>query len=210
MSRILFENRRCGTLLLTDYGTQNSVFQQVLDVRKRDENEHCELPWDTYSHHYLLANNDQAVGAISLTVMREGAIDCQAHYPQSLLTKYGNQIETAYAFHILSSGQNAFNSVIRMFRSIWRDRLPHGSRLHLVNATGTLIDRYQAIGYTPIPNAIFTHPRLLTPSVPMILPADPNHRSICQQLFTEIASPLSLADVQQACNLTNDTPEACQ
>lgn len=208
MSRILFKNGQRGVVLLADYGNKNSVFQRVLSVRKRGDAECRELPCDSYSHHFLLVKKSHAVGVISVTAMRDGTIDCEDHYPKPLLDKYGKWLETAYAFHILESGRPAFSSVIRMVRAIWKDRLPQGSRLHLVNATGPLIGRYKAMGYTLIPNATFMHPRLSTLTVPMVLPADPNRRSVCQQLFTDISSPLSLADVAQACTPTEYTSEA--
>lgn len=195
MSHILFENRSRGVLLHSDFGCKNSVFEQVRALRRHAGNKFDKIPCDDYSSHYLLVAKSSPVGAISLTALRDGPIDCLSAYPPKIISEFGDVIEAAHSFAILGDRRSAFHSLIRMIRATCRVRLETGIRLQMVNATGGLVSRYESLGYFPLSSWAFTHDRLGTPSIPMFLPADPTRDSVCRRQFQQIEQPLPIDEV---------------
>lgn len=195
--RIIFSDVSTGSALATDFGIADPLFADVRSLRNLSGSE-SSTEFDAYSHHYVLYQHRLPVGTVAVTRCSDGPIDCQSHYPPRLLQSFGSAIETAFGFSILPHDCSGYLTLRRLMRAVWEDRLPAGSRLHLINATGPLVRVYQKFGYVPIDAARFEHPRLKTPSVPMLLPADPDRPSFCRDLFQQIDRPLKLEVVLEA------------
>ncbi len=207
--KLLFQNKGTGISLFTDFGTENATFQDALSVRLNnvslDRTQHEPLnlksDFDSHSHHYVLYQQLRPVGTVTITGVRDGLIDCHEYYPPPLLAQLGHLTDSASHFRIRAHAECGYQTLRRVIREIWIDRLASGSRLNIVNVTTERLKGYLAIGYRRLPVPIFVHPRLKTESHTMVLAADPTARSFIQDLLQDIDNPLTL---QSVVNLLSD------
>lgn len=191
-----------------DYGRVEDVdlFFDILQVRNEvyqsKDISSLIFAFDSYSDQYRLSLGGDPSGCLTVTRALEGEIDCFEFYPESILETYHEQIVSALKFRILNTVFKNLHAHSRMLsstlvRTAWQDQLNKGARLDLINVERSYIPYYRRMGYHLIDDSNFTHPILGTDSYCMFLPADPNIKSIAQDLFQQADNPLYLEDVQR-------------
>lgn len=194
--------------LSIDYGRVDDVdlFFDILQVRnevyKLADFTSLIFPFDKYSDQYRLSLEDRPSGCLTVTRALEGEIDCSEYYPEALLETFHEEIVSALKFRILNTVFKDLHAHSRMLsstlvRTAWQDQLNKGARLDLINVERSYIPYYRRMGYHLIEDSNFTHPTLGTDSYCMFLPADPNSKSIAQDLFQQADRPLYLDEVQR-------------
>ncbi len=199
--RQLYANEEQNLAILSDFGTDNTLFESVLSVREAG-NQRAEIfSFDHYSNHYVLFDGAEAIGTLTVTRNRDGEVDCRQHYPDQIFQRFGDQILSGCKLRILPNRTTGMFALRLMFREGWRDQVASGVHLDVINVHRRLVPFYRRIGYLQIKGADFIHPTLGTDSVVMYLPADPCLRSFCRDIFEAAESPLRAADVQRALEL---------
>ena len=201
--KMLFQNKDSGISFFTEFGTENSTFQDALSVRADDHSldgatadpASQETEFDRYSQHYVLYHGMKPVGTASVTRVQDGLIDCQEYYPQRLLAQLGHLTDSASHLRIRGSEGRSYRTFRRVIREIWKDRLASGTRLNIINVTTERLRGYRAMGYHRLPVPVFIHPRLKTESHTVVLATDPTLRSFIQDFVQKIDQPLPLQSV---------------
>ncbi|WP_372726210.1 hypothetical protein [Novipirellula sp.] len=199
--RFLFEDHSLGLTITRDFGTDNQVHEQVMQVRREGGGE-SSFAFDSYSFHYSMLYDGQPVGAMTATRPVDGEVDCADVYSPQLMTRYHDCLVSTCKFRINRSGCSSLKTLRTMVREFWRDQVNLGSRLNLINADKKLASFYQRIGYEVIEGSNFIHPTLGTDSIVMMMSADPHRRSFCTDIFASLDDILPMQDVVTSCYAT--------
>ncbi|TWU26902.1 hypothetical protein Pla52o_07580 [Novipirellula galeiformis] len=198
--RFLFEDVTLGLTIARDFGTENRVHEQVMQVRREGGGEQEYFDFDSYSFHYSLLYEGQPVGAMTATRPVDGAIDCSDVYAPQLMTRYHDCLVSTCKFRINRSGCSSLKTLRTMVREFWRDQVSVGSRLNLINADKKMVAFYQRMGYCVVEGSDFIHPTLGTDSVVMMMSADPTRKSFCTDIFSNLDDVLSMDEVITTCS----------
>ncbi len=186
-----------GLVLVSAFGTDNSVYEDVLQVRVG--NSPC-FEFDDYSHHYVLRNGYTLIGSMTITRNIDGPVDCRSLYPKSLFQEFGATLISTCKFRVIKGAHNGFRTLRNLIREVWLHQTRDGMRLDLINSTLENVRFYNRIGYTAIKNSEFRHPTLGTDSIAMFMPTDPSVRSFIQKQCARLSDPLRLSTVQKVVN----------
>ena len=190
-----------GMTVETAKGTNTDTYESVCRVRHSAGRSHrTSFCFDEYSHHYSLSIDHQAIAALTVTRLIDGAIDCQEHYPTNMLIRFRALIGSACKLCVdqqLSRSKSLGRSVSRaLVRAAIRHQLQLGMRLDIINLVPAMVPYYRRLGYRLIQRPDFVHPSLGTASKVMWLAADAATPSIHQDLFQKITNPLPSASVE--------------
>lgn len=185
----------------TDKGVDTHVYESVCKVRwSVGRSQKTRYTFDEYSHHYLLSVNAQPVAGLTVTRLMDGPIDCQEHYPLEMLVRFRDLIGSACKLCIdqrRSPSKSLGRSASRLLvRAAIGHQVELGMRLDLINLVPAMVPYYRRLGYRLIEASDFVHPSLGTASKVMWLAADPDTRSVHQDLFQVITNPLPSASVE--------------
>jgi len=186
-----------GLVLESAFGTENSVYPDILQVRIGNN---PRFQVDQYSHHYLLRNDTEPIGSMTITRNVDGPVDCQSLYPKSLFQEFGAMLISTCKFRVIKGAHNGFRTLRNLIREVWLHQTRDGMRLDLINSTIENVRFYNRIGYTVIKNSEFRHPTLGTDSIAMFMATDPSIRSFIQKQCVGLSNPLRLSTVQKVIN----------
>ncbi len=150
---------------------------------------------DEHSEHYSARLGDRLVGALRVTRAAAGPLDCEEHYPPSLLHQWRSLLTSAGSFAVDASVSPELRVARRLIEFAWLDQLPRGSRLDVINVHERAITYYGILGYELLADSFFIHPRLGTPSHVMVFPAAPLLCSPLAHLFEQLTDPFSVSDL---------------
>ncbi|WP_404310788.1 N-acyl amino acid synthase FeeM domain-containing protein [Neorhodopirellula lusitana] len=185
------------------FGTVNDVFTQLRNVRGGTDSSPCEFDFDSYSYHYGLFVNDQAVGTMTVTRAADGIIDCEDLYPGDAIQRYRQVLASPCKFRINSGMHSTLRTLRLMLREAWRDQLTHGTRVVVINAEKLLVRFYNRMGFDVIDNSQFVHPLLGTNSICMSMRADPETDNHFADLFATVDTPIDREHWVDACKQTS-------
>lgn len=186
-----------GLILESAFGTENHTYANILKIRIGND---PRFEVDAYSHHYLLRNDTEAIGAMTITRNVDGPIDCRSLYPESLFREFGTKLISTCKFRVTKGAHNGIATLRSMIREVWLHQTRDGMRLDLINSTLENVRFYNRIGYTSIKSSEFRHPKLGTESIAMFMATDPSVRSFIQKQCAGLSNPLRLSTVQRVVN----------
>ena len=199
--RFLFHDDALNLTITRDFGTDNQVHEQVMQVR-RDGGGESFFDFDSYSFHYSLLYDGQPVGAMTATRPSDGEIDCSHVYSPQIMSRYHDRLVSTCKFRINRHSGSSLKTLRTMVREFWRDQVHLGSRLNLINADKKLAPFYQRIGYHAVEGSDFIHPTLGTDSIVMVMSADPQRKSFCTDIFVTLDNILPMEEVVTTCRVS--------
>ncbi|MEM6363164.1 MAG: hypothetical protein AAF539_05150 [Planctomycetota bacterium] len=177
------------------YGNSGWDFDRVCHVRQSVAGE-SEFNFDRYSHHYLFENQGEPVGVMTVHRAEDGDLDCQSYYPEALVQQFRTSLVSVCKLRFLRDSRCPSSCLRSLIRAAWRHQLPRGIRFAILNTETSLAPFYRRIGFRRLDGFDFVHPQLGTDSQVMLMAADPDVRSFCNDLFRQIADPVCL---EQGC-----------
>lgn len=184
-------------------GTEHPLYQSVQTIR-RDGSEIVSYDFDQYSNHYVLFSSGLPLGTLTVHEARAGELDCQPFYPQRLLRDRQDQVAGACKMRIRRGATAPIEALRSLIRGAWLDLVERGIRVTIANSEPRLSAFYRRIGFSYIPGYDFVHPQLGTASQVLIMAADPDHRSYCQDDFSLVTNPVSQREIIQLCDRSHE------
>lgn len=179
---------RDGLKLWRCYGAEDEIYREVCKVRVANGAKlpHCEF--DSYSYHYALMDGKQTVGVMTITRPDDGTVECEAYYPQTLLSVFREDLLTSCRFMMLPSAKSGYSLLRWMTTSVWKDHVGLGCRGAVINVQDEMVLFYRRMGFRVLDGFAFTHPALGTSSQVMTLRADPMKQPFFREAFEQLKS----------------------
>lgn len=197
-ARLIEQDENSALAIVAQFGSEGVLYEKVLQVRIDENGCSSSFEFDTYSTHYVLFCESDAIGSLTVTRHVDGAIDCKELYPPVLFNRHGDVLASICKFRIHPGPHSSMKTFRMMVRAVWRDLLRLGVRVDVINIEKSNLAAFRRIGYVAIDNSDFIHPKLGTDSIAMVLSADPTHKSFFSDLFeTEVDTPVLMADLVQ-------------
>ncbi len=183
-------------------GTTDPLYQAVQEIR-RDGSERVYHDFDEYSYHYVLHLHEKPLGTLTVQAACDGDLDCQSFYPRALVERHRERVIGTCKMRIRRGAESPMEALRTLIRSAWIDQIRRGTRVSIANSEPRLTAFYRRIGFTYVPGFDFVHPKLGTQSQVLVMAADPNHRSFCQDLFALLPDPVSQQATIHLCRRSN-------
>lgn len=148
-------------------------------------------------HSTILAflREGELVGTLSLTCDSHGPIEARSAYPDEIFIKFEGRIATFYRLAV-RTGESRM--ALTAMRTAIAYAMEHGMRLALIGAKPHMLRWYRRLGYEPISDEIYIHPRLLSEHISLYFPADPDLKSPFADIFARVEDPLRAESVRKA------------
>jgi|GEM_PF-4960067 len=215
MLRTVWKSSSSEEDLLLTAGSKSdaSFFQDILAVRTEVSTCWSDNTWptqeysfDEYSDHYCLYAGEKPVASLAVTRLLAGPFDPFSQYPQALMEEFRDCVASSSRLRIILSYQwkliSEVNRVIsvHMLRKAWREHNRAGVTLDLINVEKHKSSYYRRLGYLVCPDCTYFDPVLKTECEVMFLAADPDRRSVVQDVFQDSNLTLSAAEVLRVLN----------
>jgi hypothetical protein len=148
-------------------------------------------PEDDYSKTYVITQNNQVCGTITVTWAINGQLEAEAFMPDHLLHRYHDKLCTAYRLAVEPKGFPKGFLASLLMRYCFAHGLSCGMRIAIAAIKPELLEYYQNVGYFPFGADTFQHPRLDSPHTFVLCPADSDRDSLFQDLCSLIDDPIS-------------------
>ncbi|MBX3739461.1 MAG: hypothetical protein KF712_00615 [Akkermansiaceae bacterium] len=154
-------------------------------------------PADGYSTLWLVRRDGIPSATLRVTYARNGPLDCEANFPPDLLARYRAIISSSSRFCMKRDVPPEARVARMLIETAWRDGLPHGIRLDIIDVNVRAMAYYRRLGYTLLPGNSFIHPLLKTPSEVMVCTVDPACHGPLQMVFADCPDPLPLERIMR-------------
>jgi hypothetical protein len=176
------------------------LFSQVLELRKSVYNVgELSQPdtFDPYSEHYVALIQQQPAAALRVTRKAIGPVECEAHFPESVMRAMGDVIGSASRFVALPSIQANTKVAKVLIEVAWMHQVTIGTRLDVMNVHERAVKYYGRLAYELVADSFFWHPKWKTPSHVMVLPVTPNRDSRMRHVFADVKDPLEIDELEK-------------
>ena len=183
-ARVLATDGGLNLLWLTD---DSDLFTEVLRIRQSTglPEQAVTDASDKSADIYLLAKDGRNIATMRVNQVRRGAVDCSEFYPRALLEDFSHCLGSASRL-VRDQSVKACPGDIRFFlREVWRHQFRDGMRIDVTNCHEDMEPFYVRLGYRQAADFKFTHPRLSTPSLVMIMVADPSAETPIKGAFQD-------------------------
>ncbi len=151
---------------------------------------------DEYSEIWLALVGGRPSGTLRITRASQGKLDCEEHFPASLLNRFRSQIASANRFCLDPALRQRSGVASALISAAWKLGLMQGVRLDVIDVNAQRTGYYTRLGYHAVVAPTFTHPLLRTRSVVMAFTTEPWRPTPLQRLFVDIADPITTEDIR--------------
>ncbi len=189
---------------LVEYGSPE--FEEVLQLRQ----ECYETPrageaeaLDAWSLHFTARLHGILLGSLRVTCRIHGAVESEEKYPAWLLDEFGDTLCASSRMCVQPGLQGKSNLPLQLKATAWRHVLPQGIRLDVSKARLKTVPFYMRLGYffvahKPFPFTGWQRELGLRECVLLAFPADCQHPSPIQEVFTGTSDPCRLGETPWA------------
>lgn len=192
------------TYELAEYGS--AEFAEILQLRA----ECYETPrageveaLDVWSLHFTARLQGTLIGSLRVTCRKDGKLESEEKYPAWLLDEFGDRLCASSRMCVKPGLQGKTNIPLQLKSRAWQHVLPQGIRLDVSKARLKTVPFYMRLGYffvahRPFPFTGWQHELGLRECVLLAFPADAEHPSPIQSVFTSASAPCRLSETPWA------------
>jgi hypothetical protein len=173
----------------------SSQFQEILGLRRlayqRPEAGMAD-EIDGHSLHFAARNSRGVIGAMRVTLRKDGPLESQEHYPAWILDQFGDSLCAASRMCVHPDFAGATSIPRDLKRFGWPIILPMGARIDVTKARLDAIPFYMRMGYFFVRSSVFRFRRWDAWCGLIAFPAHSRYRNRFSDLFTQIENPCDL------------------
>lgn len=181
-------------------GPEGSVYSDVLDLRSRAFGIPTEIAAseeDDYSEIYCAYLGDLPAATVRMTRFSQGPYEAASYYPAYFVEELRPVAGSANRFCTSPVLPTSLGFGLHLCRIAWCDQVARGTRVDVINATAKVASYYRRLGYVPVRDSFFVHPRWGTKSFVLVMPVDDSRRHSLTDAFRDVAQQLRLDEIRE-------------